>query len=122
MQEANAKRLKILVVDDEPNVRMIIAAYLNAHEVHTAENGVLGLEKFRAVAWDVVITDGDLGDITGWQLAAAIKETHPLTPVILVTGSNDVLPGPGERSPFAAALTKPFGRLAINAAVAKVCG
>lgn len=123
MPDANARRLKILIVDDDSSIRMLLAAYLKPHEVHTAENGVLGLEQFRSAAWDVVITDGFLGDISGHDLAAAIKETHPLTPVILVTGSDHLPPEPtGARSPFDATLTKPCGRMALTAAVARVCG
>ena len=120
---ASSRRLKILVVDDDPNVRMLLAAYLKPHDVHTAENGILGLEQFRSAAWDVVITDGFLGDISGHDLAAEVKETHPLTPVILLTGSDHVpAEGTGAGSPFDAMLTKPCGRMALTAAVARVCG
>jgi CheY-like chemotaxis protein len=117
------RRLKLLVVDDDPNVRMILGTYLKAHFVRTAENGVLGLEEFGSEPWDAVITDGKLGDITGIDLAVAIKATHPLTPVILITGSDFPFPdSAGERSPFAATLRKPFGRLAIIRAIERVCG
>jgi hypothetical protein len=56
------------------------------------------------------------------DLAAAVKETHPLTPVILVTGS-DHAPAEqsGVRSPFDATLKKPCGRLAIITAITKLC-
>ena len=102
---------------------MLLGAYLKPHEVSTAESGVLGLEQFRSEAWDAVITDGKLGDMTGLDLAAAIKETHPLTPVILITGSDYALPDTtGGRSPIDAMLTKPFGRMAIIAALQRVCG
>lgn len=123
-ESTGPRRLKILVVDDEASVRTVIAAYLKKHhEVHTANSGVDGLAQFRAGTWDLVLSDGKLGDMSGLDLAAAIKETHPKTAVILVTGSDYFLPKLTDQpSPFDGVLEKPFGSEALYAAIAAVCG
>ena len=120
-----AKALRILVVDDEANARQIIAAYLKkkGHEVHAAECGTAGLAQVEQGIWDVVLTDGKLGDMTGRELALAIKGINPQIPVILVTGSQAPLQqGAIIGSPFDAVLEKPFGRDALYAVIAKVLG
>ena len=116
-------RLKVLVVEDEANVRTIISAYLQKlHDVETAENGAQGLERFKAGSWDVVLCDGKLGDMNGFELATSIRAINPATPIILVTGSAYSLPTmPEGESLFAARLEKPFGREALQAAIAAAC-
>ena len=119
------KSLRILVVDDEATAREIISVYLKkaGHEVHVAETGTAGLAEAEQKKWDLVLTDGKLGDMTGRELALAIKGINPHLPVILVTGSQappqqGTVPG----SPFDAILEKPFRREALHSVIATVCG
>ena len=81
--------LHILVVDDAPVVREPVAAYLRieGYTVETAANGREGLEKFRTGQFNVVVTDRKMPEMNGDQLAAAIKQIAPNTPVIMMTGS-----------------------------------
>ena len=76
--------LHILVVDDAPVVREPVAAYLRieGYTVETAANGREGLEKFRTGQFNVVVTDRKMPEMNGDQLAAAIKQIAPNTPVI----------------------------------------
>ena len=120
-----AKTLRILVVDDEANARQIITVYLKkqGHEVHTAESGTVGLAQVEQGIWDVVVTDGKLGDMTGRELALAIKGINPQIRVILVTGSQaPSQQGAIQELPFDAILEKPCKRDALYAAIATVCG
>ncbi|MDB6155839.1 MAG: Histidine kinase [Chthoniobacteraceae bacterium] len=80
--------LRILVVDDEPLVREVIAIYLGEdnHIITTACNGREGLEKFNADNFDVVLTDRAMPEMNGEQLAFEIKQRNPKQPVILLTG------------------------------------
>lgn len=80
--------LQVLVVDDEPNIREMISAFLRSdgHAVTTASNGREGLEEFRAKTFDVVVTDRAMPLMNGDQLAGLIKEDRPDIPVILLTG------------------------------------
>ena len=67
--------LNILVVDDYPANRMLLAQQLSylGHRVTDAENGVLGLKAWRLGHFDVVITDCSMPLMNGYQLAQAIR-------------------------------------------------
>ena len=95
------RALHILVVDDEPLMRELVTRYLTGdhHLVETAANGREGLEKFHANHYDLVITDRAMPEVTGEQLAAAIKEKTPDKPVILMTGFGDMMKAMHEKPP-----------------------
>ena len=69
------RSLNILVVDDYPANRMLLAQQLSylGHRVKDAENGVLGLKAWRLGDFDVVITDCSMPLMNGYQLAQAIR-------------------------------------------------
>ena len=69
------RSLNILVVDDYPANRMLLAQQLSylGHRVTDAENGVLGLKAWRLGYFDVVITDCSMPLMNGYQLAQAIR-------------------------------------------------
>lgn len=69
------RSLNILVVDDYPANRMLLAQQLSylGHRVTDAENGVLGLKVWRLGYFDVVITDCSMPLMNGYQLAQAIR-------------------------------------------------
>ena len=74
--------LRILVVDDDPEIREIVSAYLaeDRHVVETAANATEALETFRAGWFDLVITDRAMPDINGDELAATVKRLDPDKP------------------------------------------
>jgi signal transduction histidine kinase/PAS domain-containing protein/ActR/RegA family two-component response regulator len=85
--------LRILSIDDDPALRTSLADVLAAdgHQVRTAESGSTGLEMFRQALqdrapFDVVVTDLGMPGMDGRQVALAIKQASPSTPVILLTG------------------------------------
>ncbi len=80
--------LRILVVDDEAPVRDTLAAILttDGHIVVTAVDGAEGLKRFASGQFDLVVTDKAMPRMNGEQMAAAIKNISPLTPIILLTG------------------------------------
>jgi signal transduction histidine kinase/CheY-like chemotaxis protein len=85
---AAPKRAAILVIDDEEEVRAILTEILMAqgHSVQMAASGKEGLDLFRGARYDLVFTDLGMPGMSGWQVAQAVKELSPETPVILVTG------------------------------------
>jgi signal transduction histidine kinase len=91
--------LHVLVVDDEPLLRDIESEYLciDGHTVDIAGDGSEALQKLRAGHFDLVITDRAMPQMNGDQLAAAIKQFTPETPVILVTGFGDLMRSNGEK-------------------------
>ena len=87
------KPLRVLVVDDEPQVRDLLSAALknDGHQVQMAEDGVAGLRCFRDGSFDVVLTDKAMPGMSGDQMACAIKLLAPAMPIILLTGFGQFL-------------------------------
>ncbi len=81
----NASR--ILVVDDEQSLRIILSQVLSddGHEVTVAANGEEGLDLFRQEPYPIVFTDIVMGDLNGLELLQEIKEIQPETQVIVIT-------------------------------------
>ncbi len=85
--------LQILCIDDEPLLRELIKQILerDGHEVEVSDNGQSGLDDFRIARergrpFDVVITDLGMPYLDGRQVARALKQESPTTPVIMLTG------------------------------------
>src|SRR3954447_25914411 len=81
--------LAILVVDDEPALLLVLETTLkeDGHIVGVADNGTDALRLFNERHWDVVLTDRSMPGMKGDDLAAAIRQLSPCTPVIMVTGT-----------------------------------
>ncbi|HEY4031589.1 MAG TPA: response regulator [Caulobacteraceae bacterium] len=79
---------KVLIVEDEPELLTLMAdSFRRADiEVYTARNGEVGLELFRTVQPDLVITDIVMPAKEGVQLIMDIKRTGLDTRVIAISG------------------------------------
>ena len=82
--------MHILVVDDEDEVRDLLADILteNGHQVETASDGSQGIEMFKKNDYDLVFTDLGMPGMSGWQVAEKIKNINRKTPVAIITGWN----------------------------------
>ncbi len=78
---------KILVVDDQRNMRTTLAMMLRAagYEVDEASDGNEGAEKGGRGAYDVVVTDLRMGASDGLAVLRAVKDSHQSTEVIVMT-------------------------------------
>ena len=76
---------KILVVDDEENIRLLFKEELEeeGYEVDTASNGLEALEKVKAASFDVIVLDIKMPVMDGIQALNAIKNMNKDQPVIL---------------------------------------
>lgn len=86
--------MKIILVEDEPSamryLRSIIERKCEGFEiVDTAENGIDGLEKARALKPDVVITDVKMPGINGIELASHLKDELPFIYSVIISGYQD---------------------------------
>lgn len=92
---------KVLVADDQEIICELLAEYLRAdgHDVTLASSGTDALEKFKSGRFDVVVTDQSMPGLSGVQVAATIKATHPHLPVILLTGFGDEMQASGQLPP-----------------------
>ncbi len=83
---------KILIVDDEANMRLVLKAMLRkeGYDVATAENGLeaLGVLKDHDVA--VVVSDLKMPKLDGMGLLDRVVEDYPSTPVIMITAHGTV--------------------------------
>jgi DNA-binding NtrC family response regulator len=80
-------RFHILVVDDEPVQREMVAGFLKKQglEVTAADSAERALELFRQDAYDLVLTDQKMASMSGLDLLRAVHTINPETPVILIT-------------------------------------
>lgn len=79
---------KILIVDDQKNVAMILATSLSRfkqYEVDTVYTGHDTIEKCRNQHFDVVVADYQLPDMTGVDIAKALLEISPESKIVLIT-------------------------------------
>ena len=113
---------KILVIDDESEVREVLADILasQGHTVAACADGPAGLDRLQSERFDLVFTDLGMPGLSGWDVAREIKRSSGGTPVALITGW-------GDRITFEEALsrgvdfvvTKPFGFEEIMATVSQ---
>ncbi len=83
------KRLRVLVVDDDPHVRSSTADMLRelGHEVREAANGDDALEVLHDTPdCDLILADYVMPQMTGLQLADTVRTRFPGVPVLLTTG------------------------------------
>jgi DNA-binding NtrC family response regulator len=85
-------RVKILVIDDEPLMRITVQDALvgEGYEVVAAETGKKGSDLLRQNHTDIVITDLRLPDMDGIQILREVKSTYPSTQVILITAYGSI--------------------------------
>ena len=114
--------MRILVVDDEPEVLNALQAVLEpeGHEVLAAIGGEAGIAAFRerSSPFDLVITDLGMPQPDGRTVATAIKRESPATAVILLSGWGRQILTSGEALPDVdLVLSKPPSVTALRAAL-----
>jgi signal transduction histidine kinase/ActR/RegA family two-component response regulator len=79
---------RILVIDNEPAVRLLLTRLLTmrGHSVVEAESGIEGLAAFKKQTFDLVLTDLGMPEMSGWEVAREIKKLNAKTLVALTTG------------------------------------
>ena len=89
---ATRKIARILVVDDENQVRTMIGSTLERHgyEVHLASNGREALEAISLNTYDLVLTDIVMQDVNGIALLERLHTQLPNLPVVMVTAIHDI--------------------------------
>lgn len=82
-------RQKVLIVDDEDVLRMLIEDTLEELEdveIHTAENGVEALTRLEADCYDLVILDYMMPEMTGIEVLGELDaELKQRTPIMMLT-------------------------------------
>jgi two-component system alkaline phosphatase synthesis response regulator PhoP len=116
----------ILICDDEPHIRHVVAAKLRSagFSVHEARNGseartLLGISPTGqvgpgTVVPDLIITDLQMPQVSGLELAQSIRQARMQVPVIMLTARGYILtPEQLESSGIVELIAKPFGVRAL---------
>ena len=116
----------IVLIDDDQEVCHVIAEMLeeDGHRVIEAASGAEGLARLAETPGvDLVLTDLGMPDMTGWDVARAIKAMHPALLVGLVTGwGAEPQARPEERVAVDFILSKPVTQVALRATMGKLIG
>ena len=82
---------RVLLVDDEPDILMMLQLAFEdeGHEVSTAANGQLGLERLAAGPVDVVVLDMMMPIVDGWGVLESKHASGDATPVIVVSARSE---------------------------------
>jgi len=113
---------KVLVVDDEANLRKVLATMLRrtGYEVTVAADGEQGLAEFQKSGADIVITDLVMPKVGGMEILRTVNSSSPDVPVIIITAHGTV-DSAVEAIKLGAFdyITKPFDQAEIQAVIAK---
>jgi excisionase family DNA binding protein len=127
-QEAGVKdtteRPRILVVDDEPAVRTLVAKTLTAcdYTVETAEDGPTALERMQSTAYDLLITDLKMPGMDGLSVVREVRRLSDV-PIVILTGySTEASAIEALNMGVAGYITKPFRLQKVIAAAARALG
>jgi PAS domain S-box-containing protein len=84
---------RVLVVDDEAGLRRIVRRYLEGrgHRVDEAGSGAEALERVAAAAYDAVLLDLKMPEMTGDELFRILRERHPEAAARVVFATGDVI-------------------------------
>lgn len=117
------RRANILLLDDDPEVGEVLRLTLSqlGHQVTLAASGEQGLGIFGQGDYDLVITDLGMADMSGRDVAQAVKEARPAVPVILITGWGVQLDPDGMRKiGIDGVIAKPFSKEDLSLQLAEL--
>lgn len=117
---------RVLVVEDDPSVRGLLHTLLSAegYDVVTASDGLAGLVKAAATKPALMLLDLMMPDLGGVRVLEEIRDDPELseTPVIVVTGKVDAVPGMRDLLGEDHVFVKPFAVAELLARVAEFTG
>jgi len=116
------KRVRILIVDDEPAIREVMRLILKNYEVVEAANGLEALKKYKEYMPDLILMDIMMPRMNGIEATKAILESFPDAKIVAVTA---YATHKGEEMLEAGAidiLEKPFGRKKLEGLVEGLVG
>lgn len=103
--------LKVLIVDDDNKVNNLLVQFLKMQgcEVYSVEDSVSALKLTEKHQFDVIFTDWDMADISGSELARAIRQRDQRVMIFVITGwSPETLAQNGSTKLFDQFIKKPF--------------
>ena len=104
-------RQRILVVDDEPEITLVLRSGLTKHgyDVRVANEGEAALELFQAWTPDLVVTDLSMPNMNGLQLCRRLRAISPVSIIVLSVKSDEAAKVEALDLGADDYVTKPFG-------------
>ena len=108
--KAAVRAATILLIDDDPDLRRVLAASLEAlgYAVIVADDGAAGLEVLNQRSPDLVVVDFAMPGMNGAEFATAARRLKPSLPIIFVSGYAETAAIEKAAGPHAVVLRKPF--------------
>jgi len=102
--------IRILVVDDEPDIRATVSAMLEieGYNVAEASNGAAALAAIEQRLPDIILLDMRMPILDGWGFAAELRRRGHQTPIVVMTAARDAARWARDIA-AAAFVAKPFG-------------
>jgi excisionase family DNA binding protein len=121
----SAVRPRVLVVDDDPSVRDLLAKTLALaeYDVDISSDGRMALERLRIIPYDLLITDLKMPGVDGLNVIREARRLKADIPVIIITGfSTEASAIEAVNLGVSGYLTKPFRVPRVLAAASKALG
>lgn len=122
--------MRVLIVEDEPDIRRLLRAYLEneGFTVEETNNGLRALSLVNQSKYDLIILDIMIPEVDGWSVCQKIRK-HSTVPIIMVTakgtepdrimglelGADDYLVKPFSPKELIARIKSLFRRIKVNA-------
>jgi CheY-like chemotaxis protein len=115
---------KILVVDDNGIFRNLVSTMLArlGYDVSSADSGESGLSIFHKNKFDVVLSDFEMPGMDGVAFARSVKNSSPLTRVVIMTGSDTGTVFSTKHPAVDKVISKPFTMEEIDETIRSVSG
>src|SRR6202165_4130428 len=112
-------RARVLVIDDDSDVRALVAGLLEraGYEVNEASDGRDGLRAIFCDRPDLVLLDVTMPGLDGWATLERIRELTDVPVLMLTARSEELEKGRGVKSGADDYMTKPFARQELLARV-----
>jgi DNA-binding NtrC family response regulator len=117
------KSVRLLLVDDDPNMQRMVALFLNKknYDLEIAGNGRKALDLLDNNKFDLVISDMQMPLMDGSTLLRKMREKKIKTPVILISAYTSLnMPNEIDTTDFVAILFKPFDSSNLISSIEKV--
>src|SRR5918996_5666220 len=113
------KRARILIADDDPDIRGLLRQLLEraGHDVADADNGRTALRAFYATTPDLVLLDVSMPEPDGWQTLERIRDLSDVPVAMLTARTAELEKVRGLKAGADDYVTKPFGRQELLARI-----
>ena len=90
---SSRSKRRILVVDDEPSILGLMTTLLNGagYEVSTAHDGFDALLQLRSVTPDIIISDLNMPQMSGFEFLSVVRRRFPDIPVVAASGAYEFI-------------------------------